>query len=160
MNRGWIALGAVTSFIVFALLISTFTRTPALAPRLVTDVQLGTVYQVGHTFKCVLATGEEVRDWHLLDRWIKNQLSIDTYEVDGRTFSALRLDPTLPKGHVRFRKELVNVGTGPSLEGHDYMKTIVNGREATVEREILFVEYNCTLESQARPLPACGTPRG
>ena len=95
-------------------------------------------------------------------RWMKNQLSHDEYVVDGRVFRAFRIvtnDLTLPPRNVRFRKETVNVGNGPTLEGHSYLKTFINGRFATVQRELLVVEFNGRLERQRRPLPACGTPR-
>ena len=92
-------------------------------------------------------------------RWMKNQLSHDEYVVDGRVFRAFRIvtnDLTLPPRNVRFRKETVNVGNGPTLEGHSYLKTFINGRFATVQRELLVVEFNGRLERQRRPLPACG----
>lgn len=128
----------------------------------VTDVEYGMAYPVGHTFLCREKGIGVARDWHFTDRWVKNQLSYDRYVVDGRTFEALRFvmnDPTLPAHYVRFRKELVNVGSGPHLEGHDYMQTLINGRPASISRELLFVDFNGQLESQARPLPVCGTPR-
>ncbi len=133
---------------------------PALVA--VSDMLDGRPYPVQHTFLCSEKGVGIARDWHSTDRWVKNQLSYDRYVVDGRTFETLQIvtdDSTLPKQHVRFRKELVNVGSGPRLEGHDYMKTLINGRAATIQRELLFVEFNGVLEPQARPLPACGTPR-
>ena len=133
------------------------------APRPVTDVTYGgATYPVGHTFLCTDKASGVARDWHLTDRWVKNQLSYDTYTVDGRVYNALRIvtdDKTLPKGHVRFRKVVVNVGDGPTLEGHSYLRTLINGSQTKVERELLFVEFNGWLRSQVRPLPACGTPR-
>ena len=135
---------------------------PALVA--VSDMVDGVSYPVQHTFKCVVpgSGGVEGRDWHSTNRWVKNQLSYDTYEVDGRIYQALSLVDNrsgVPLGHVRFRHELINVGTGPHLEGKDYMKTLINGRPATIQREVLFVEFNGTLEPQARPYPPCGTPR-
>ena len=122
--------------------------------------KLGFTY--GHTFLCTEAGVGVARDWHFTNRWLKNQLSYDSYVVDGRTFNALQIvtnDSTLPTGHVRFHKEMVDVGSGPRLEGHDYQKTFVNGRVATIQRELLFVDFNGTFVPQAWPLPACGTPR-
>jgi hypothetical protein len=128
---------------------------------MVSDVAYDVAYPTTRTFLCV-ENGEVKRDWHFTNRWMKNQLSNDTYVVDGKTFQALwivRNDPTLPKQNVRFRKKTVKVGTGPTLEGHSYMRTLINGYPATVAQELLFVEFNGHLESQRRPLPVCGTPR-
>lgn len=131
------------------------------APRLITDVAYGPAYKA-RTELCVTPDGGVARDWQFADRWMKNQLSFDTYTVDGRVYSALHIvtnDPKLPKGHVRFRKVVVNIGDGPTLEGHSYLNTRVNGQKVKMERELLFVKFNGQLRSQARPLPACGTPR-
>ena len=65
----------------------------------------------------------------------------------------------MPRGNVRFRKVVVNIGDGPVLEGHSYLNTRINGAKVKMERELLFVEFNGKLERQRRPLPACGTPR-
>ena len=130
-------------------------------PRPVTDVEYGPDYQT-RTELCVKPDGGVARDWKFADRWMKNQLSYDTYTVDGRVYNALRIvtnDPKLPRGHVRFRKVVINIGDGPTLEGHSYLNTRINGQKATIERELLFVEFNGKLEHQRRPLPLCGTPR-
>ncbi len=132
---------------------------PAPGP-LVSDVKYGIAY--GTRTELCVDGGATMRNWIFTDRWVKNQLTNDTYTVDGRVYSAFHVitdDKTLPKGHVRFRKVVVNIGSGPRLEGHDYLKTRINGAEATVERELLFVEFNGRLVRQRRPLPACGTPR-
>lgn len=134
---------------------------PVSATRTVTDVPYG-VASKARTELCVTPSGKVARDWKFADRWMKNQLSYDTYTVDGRVYNALHIvtdDPALPKGHVRFRKVLANIGDGPDLEGHSYLNTRVNGKKVTLERELLFVEFNGQLRPQARPLPACGTPR-
>lgn len=130
--------------------------------RPVTDVEYGTAYETTRTFLCVEPSGTVARDWNFVDRWVKPQLTYDTYEVDGRTYNAFRIvndDPTLWNRHVRFRKVIVNIGSGPRLEGHDYLKTRINGAEATIERELPFIEFNGKLERQRRPLPDCGMPR-
>lgn len=170
-NSGLVVVGTLVTIVVAIALLIAYARggsatvegagyKPAFVA--VTDMVDGAAYPVGHTFLCSEAGVGVARDWHSTNRWVKNQLSYDRYVVDGRTFETLQIvtdDSTLPPGHVRFRRELVNVGSGPRLEGHDYQKTLINGRVATIQRELLFVEFNGTLEPQARPLPACGTPR-
>ncbi|OGN03033.1 MAG: hypothetical protein A2651_01755 [Candidatus Yanofskybacteria bacterium RIFCSPHIGHO2_01_FULL_42_12] len=132
--------------------------TPA---SVVSDVSYG-VASPARTELCV-DNGATMRNWIFSDRWMKNQLTHDTYTVDdGRTYNAFRIltdDSTLPPHHVRFRKVVVNVGDGPTLEGHSYLRTLINGNPATILREILVVEFNGRLERQRRPLPPCGTPR-
>lgn len=131
-------------------------------PPAVTDVKYDQTYPTTRTFLCVEPNGTVARDWNFVDRWVKPQLTYDTYTVDGRTYNAFRVVtdyPSLPKRHVRFRKVIVNVGTGPMLEGHSYLRTLINGSQAKMERELLFVEFNGRLERQRRPFPACGTPR-
>lgn len=128
--------------------------------RMVSDVKYDVAYPA-RTELCV-ENGDTMRNWIFRDRWMKNQLSHDSYIVDGRTFTAFRIvmnDPKLPKRNVRFRKVVVSVGDGPTLEGHSYLRTLINGNTAKVERELLFVEFNGRLERQRRPLPFCGTPR-
>lgn len=136
--------------------------TVATSPRQVTDVRYGSDYAVTRTFLCVEPSGAVARDWNFVDRWVKPQLTYDTYTVDGRVYNAFRSindGSILPKGHVRFRKVVVNIGDGPTLEGHSYLNTRINGQKVSIERELLFVEFNGRLERQRRPLPACGTPR-
>lgn len=131
-------------------------------PPAVSDVKYGPAYRTTRTFLCVEPSGTTARDWNFFDRWVKPQLTYDTYVVDGRTYNAFRIvtdDRTLPKRHVRFRKVIVNIGDGPTLEGHSYLNTRINGQKVKMERELLFVEFNGRLEPQARPLPPCGTPR-
>ena len=135
------------------------TASPAPTP-LVSDV----VYDVAHSARTELCVdnGVTTRNWIFTNRWMKNQLSYDRYVVDGRTYNAFRIvtdDPKLPRGNVRFRKVVVNIGDGPVLEGHSYLNTRINGAKVKMERELLFVEFNGKLERQRRPLPACGTPR-
>lgn len=131
------------------------------APPAVTDIEYDVAY-AARTELCVKPDGEVARDWKFADRWMKNQLSYDTYTVDGRVYNAFRIvtdDPELPAHHVRFRKVVVNIGDGPTLEGHSYLNTRVNGQKVSMERELLFVEFNGQLERQRRPLPPCGMPR-
>lgn len=161
MSRIALAAVAVVAIIVLGLY-GFFGRSASAAPTppAVTDVQYGVVYPA-RTELCVNG-GVTMRNWIFTDRWMKNQLSHDSYVVDGRTIEAFRIvtnDPTLPKQNVRFRKEVVNVSDGPTLEGHSYLRTLINGSQAKMERELLFVEFNGRLERQRRPLPACGTPR-
>lgn len=133
----------------------------APVPPTVTDVKYGPAYEA-RTELCAKPDGEVARDWQFADRWMKNQLSYDTYTVDERVYNAFKIvtdDPKLPRGYVRFRKVVVNIGDGPTLEGHSYLNTRVNGHKVSMERELLFVEFNGRLERQRRPLPACGMPR-
>ena len=127
----------------------------------VTSVGYGPAY--GARTELCVDKGVTMRNWIFTNRWMKNQLTHDTYTVGGRTYSALHIVTddltTLPKGSVRFRKVVVNIGTGPTLEGHSYLSTLINGNLVKMERELLFVEFNGRLERQRRPLPACGTPR-
>lgn len=136
-------------------------KTSPVSAPLVSDVSYGLAYGA-RTELCVKPDGEVARNWIFTNRWMKNQLSFDTYTVDGRVYNALHIvtdDPNLPARSVRFRKVIVNIGDGPSLEGHSYLSTLINGSPAKMERELLFVEFNGRLERQRRPLPACGTPR-
>ena len=126
----------------------------------ISDVGYGPAY--GARTELCVDNGVTMRNWVFTNRWMKNQLTHDRYIVNGRTYSALHIvtgDSTLPKGHISFRKVVVNIGTGPSLEGHSYLSTLINGNPAKMEQELLFVEFNGRLERQRRPLPACGTPR-
>src|SRR3989344_6948959 len=135
------------------------TKVVPTAP-VISDVGYGPAY--GARTELCVDGGATMRNWIFIDRWMKNQLTHDTYTVGGRTYRALHIvtgDSTLPRGHVRFRKVVVNIGTGPSLEGHSYLSTLLNGNPAKMEQELLFVEFNGRLERQRRPLPACGTPR-
>lgn len=166
MSRPFYAVATLVAGIIVAVaLMYTFgggSGKASVTPPVVSDVQYGIAYPVGHTFLCVNKAAGVARDWHLTDRWVKNQLSYDTYTVDGRVYNSLRIvtdDPTLPKRHVRFRKVVVNIGTGPTLEGHSYLSTLIDGHTAKMERELLFVEFNGQLERQRRPLPVCGKPR-
>lgn len=165
MTRNILFAFAAVVVMVLSLLAFFVNRTAtsaAPAPvRLVSDVKYGVVYPA-RTELCVKPDGEVARDWQFADRWMKNQLSHDTYTVDERVYNALQIvndDPTLPKSHVRFRKVVVNIGDGPTLEGHSYLRTLINGSQAKMERKLLFVEFNGRLERQRRPLPTCGTPR-
>ena len=165
MNTRNVLLGLVT-FVGVGLGLYTFfgrpaaTASPTSSPRLVTNVKYDVAYPA-RTELCV-DRGIVMRNWIFADRWMMNQLTHDTYTVDGRVYNALRIvtnRPNLPSGHVRFRKVVVNIGDGPTLEGHSYLRTLINGSQAKMERELLFVEFNGRLERQRRPLPACGTPR-
>ena len=121
----------------------------------------GTAHPYTRTALCI-DNGVPMRNWSFANRWLLNQLAHDTYVVDGRVFQVLRRvtnDSTLPAGNVRSRKVRINTSDGPVLEGHSYLRTLINGAQAKVERELLFVEFNGQLERQRRPLPACGTPR-
>ena len=121
----------------------------------------GTAHPYTTTALCT-DNGVTMRNWSFANRWLMNQLSHDLYLVDGRTFQALRRvtnDPTLPPGHVRFRKVRINTSDGPTLEGNKYQSTLINGIAMMLEREELLVEFNGKLERQRRPLPACGKPR-
>lgn len=129
--------------------------------RQVTDVPYDTAVAMTRTFLCV-DNGEVKRDWNFVDRWTKPQLTQDTYVVDGRTYTALQIvtnDRSLPPSRVRFHKMRTNVGSGPVLEGHSYLRTLVDGNPVVIEREVLLVQFNGKLEHQRRPLSACGTPR-
>lgn len=157
---------AVAAIVVVLALLVFLNRSAASAtptPRLVSDVVAdGTAVATIRTFLCVEPNGTVARDWNFVDRWVKPQLTYDTYVVDGRVYNAFRIvtdDPKLSRGSVRFRKVIVNIGDGPTLEGHSYLNTRINGAKVKMERELLFVEFNGRLERQRRPLPACGTPR-
>ena len=163
------ALGGIVTVIVLAFVLVFFASRsssqapPAPAPvRVVSDVaEDGTEYAVQHTFLCFLPGGREARDWHFTDRWVKNQLSYDIYHaggVTGQPVVAIRQVAAVKAGHVRFRREKLSL-SGPSLEGHDYLRIRVNGEVASLEEDVLFVEHNVQLGPQDRPLPACGTPR-
>lgn len=160
---GIATVAVVMGFLIFFVVRSSSQTPPSPAPvRMVSDVaEDGNEYAVQHTFLCVLPDGVEARDWHFTDRWVKNQLSYDFYHaggVTGRPVVAIRQVASVKRGHVRFIRQLMNL-TGPSLEGHDYLQMRVNGQTATIQEDVLFVEHNVVLEAQARPLPACGTPR-
>ncbi|OGN07382.1 MAG: hypothetical protein A3B86_01375 [Candidatus Yanofskybacteria bacterium RIFCSPHIGHO2_02_FULL_38_22b] len=158
-------IGGVVTVVVLAVIIGVFaTRSSSQTPevRAVTDVaEDGTEYAVQHTFLCTLPGGREARDWHFTDRWVKNQLSYDTYHaggVAGGTVVAIQRVSSVNSGHVRFRRERLSL-SGSSLEGHDYLRVRINGEVATIEEDVLFVEHNVNLEPPPATLPACGTPR-
>lgn len=158
---GLVAAAAVAAGLMYGFLGGRASTAPAPATRTVTDVPYDVAIPVVRTFLCA-ENGQAMRDWNFVDRWVKPQLTHDTYTVDGRTYNAFRIvtdDAKLPRGNVRFRKVIVNIGDGPVLEGHSYLNTRINGAKVKMERELLFVEFNGRLERQRRPLPACGVAR-
>lgn len=127
-------------------------------------VPLNTEVEYAHTYVCALPGNVRVRNWDFTDRWLPNQLSYDRYtavNADGNTkvYVALAKNPSLKPKHVRFSERKINVGDGPGLEGFQYRRTLINGKQAQVERVVLFVEYNGALEPQSFAPPPCGTPR-
>lgn len=159
---GVIAL-AVSLILGFLVVRSFGSTTSPASVRVVSDVaEDGTAYAVQHTFLCELnGNGAVARDWHFTDRWLKNQLTVEGYGVLGYPVTVLRhvtKDRSLPSGHVRFVRERESVA-GPNLEGHRYLDVEINGERANMVFNRLVVEHNVQFEPQARPLPACGTPR-
>lgn len=152
-----LVLGFVGSYLYFGSRTAA-AQTPPPA-RLANAVPLNTEVEYAHTYICQAPGGTLVRNWDFNDRWLPNQLSYDRYAVNGKKYTAIEKNPNLKPRHVRFTERKINISDGPMLEGFIYRRTLINGQQAQVERVVLFVEYNGTLEPQRFTPPPCGTPR-
>lgn len=158
-----LVLGFVGSYLYFGSRTAA-AQTPPPVVRQANAVPLNTEVEYAHTYVCRAPGGTLVRNWDFNDRWLPNQLSYDRYtavNADGetRTYTAIEKNANLKPHHVRFTERRISVGDGPNLEGFQYRRTLINGQAAQVERVVLFVEYNGTLEPQRFTPPPCGTPR-